>query len=140
VIPDYLDAENNLVADAKYIPLHRFDRLDAERAAAVYYKTIMYMYRFNATKGFLFHPCNKEDIEYIKIQQETARLSHLIIDEETHTISSDYKIIGTKGCLFEQGMIIPEAKDYGEFCEAMKKIEYSYNEKIIKQAQQADSL
>ena len=140
VIPDYLDAENNLVADAKYIPLHRFDRLDAERAAAVYYKTIMYMYRFNDTKGFLFHPCNKEDIEYIKIQQETARLSHLIIDEEKHTISSDYNIIGTKGCLFEQGMIIPEAKDYGEFCEAMKKIEYSYNEKIIKQAQQVDSL
>ena len=39
-------------------------------------------------------------------------MSHLIIDEETHIISSDYKIIGTNGCLFEQGMIIPEAKDY----------------------------
>ncbi|MEE1048632.1 MAG: hypothetical protein U0M60_14595, partial [Clostridia bacterium] len=117
-------------------PLHRFDRMDAERAAAVYYKTIMYMYRFNASKGFLFHPCNNVDIEYIKTKQldeRRPRLLHLNID--THTISADYKIVDTEGFLYELGMIIPEAKDYGEFCEAMKKIEYSYNEKIIKQAQ-----
>lgn len=133
VIPDYLDAENNLVADAKYIPLHRFDRMDAERAAAVYYKTIMYMYRFNATKGFLFHPCNKVDIEYIKTQQldeRRPRLLHLNIEENTHVISADYKIVDTEGFLYELGMIIPEAKDYEEFCEAMKKVEDNYNEKI----------
>lgn len=133
VIPDYLDAKNNLVADAKYIPLHRFDRLDAERAAAVYYKTIMYMYRFNATKGFLFHPCNNADIEYIKKQQagSPSRLSHLNIDEENMQIFADYKIIDTAGCLHELGMIIPDADDYGEFCENMKIVEHSYNEKIM---------
>ena len=132
VIPDYLDAENKLVADAKYIPLHRFDRLDADRAAAVYYKTIMYMYRFNATKGFLFHPCNNADIEYIKKQQagSPSRLSHLNIDEENTQIFADYKIIDTAGCLHELGMIIPDADDYGEFCENMKKVEHNYNEKI----------
>lgn len=137
VIPDYLDAENKLVADAKYIPLHRFDRMDAERAAAVYYKTIMYMYRFNATKGFLFHPCNKVDIEYINEQQQDEhrpRLSHLNIDENKHTISADYKIVDTEGFLYELGMIIPEAKDYGEFCEKMKDIENSYNKRILEHA------
>lgn len=132
VIPDYLDAKNNLVADAKYIPLHRFDRLDAERAAAVYYKTIMYMYRFKATKGFLFHPCNNADIEYIKKQQagSPSRLSHLNIDEENTQIFADYQIIDTAGCLHELGMIIPDADDYGEFCENMKKVEHTYNKKI----------
>lgn len=140
VIPDYLDAENNLVADAKYIPLHRFDRMDAERAAAVYYKTIMYMYRFNATKGFLFHPCNNTDIEYIRQQQNKSHLLHLNIEENTHLISADYKIVDTEGFLYELGMIIPEAKDYGEFCEKMKDIENSYNERILEHAQLAASV
>ena len=140
VIPDYLDAENNLVADAKYIPLHRFDRMDAERAAAVYYKTIMYMYRFNATKGFLFHPCNNTDIEYIRQQQNKSHLLHLNIEENTHLISSDYKIVDTEGFLYELGMIIPEAKDYGEFCERMGTIENSFNERIMEQAQLAASV
>lgn len=141
VIPDYLDAENNLVADAKYIPLHRFDRMDAERAAAVYYKTIMYMYRFNATKGFLFHPCNNDDIEYIKTKQldeRRPRLLHLNIDK--NTIFADYKIVDTKGFLYELGMIIPEAKDYEEFCERMRTVENSFNNRIMEQTRQITSV
>ena len=62
IIPDYLDDSNpnNVsVADAKYIPLLK-DELTAEKAAPIYYKTIMYMYRFDAKKGFLFHPVSKK--------------------------------------------------------------------------------
>lgn len=61
IIPDYLSLEDNAyggkkgVADAKYMFLHG-DHLPAERACAVYYKTIMYMLRFKSKKGFLFHP------------------------------------------------------------------------------------
>ena len=63
IIPDYLDVDNKIVADAKYIPLIN-DELSAEKAAPVYYKTIMYMYRFDAKKGFLFHPvAKKKDYE-----------------------------------------------------------------------------
>ena len=126
VIPDYLDAENMLVADAKYIPLHRFDRLDAERAAAIYYKTIMYMYRFNAKKGFLFHPCNLEDINYITEDQEKP-LPFTISED---LISSDYKIVDTKGYLYELGMIIPNADNYETFCDKMREIETQYKVKI----------
>jgi hypothetical protein len=126
VIPDYLDAENMLVADAKYIPLHRFDRLDAERAAAIYYKTIMYMYRFNAKKGFLFHPCNQEDINYIKKGNEKPLA--FTINEDL--ISSDYKIVETEGYLYELGMIIPNADNYETFCDKMRDIETQYKVKI----------
>lgn len=70
IIPDYLshevDAEGKYaaVADAKYMYL-RGNNLSADRAAAVYYKTIMYMYRFGADTGFLFHPIPSDstDIE-----------------------------------------------------------------------------
>ena len=126
VIPDYLDAENNLVADAKYIPLHRFDRMDAERAAAVYYKTIMYMYRFKATKGFLFHPCNQEDINYIKEDKEKP----LPFTINEGLISSDYKIVDTEGYLYELGMIIPNADNYEAFCVNMRNIEAQFKNKI----------
>jgi 5-methylcytosine-specific restriction endonuclease McrBC regulatory subunit McrC len=126
VIPDYLDAENKLVADAKYIPLHRFDRLDAERGAAIYYKTIMYMYRFNATKGFLFHPCNQEDINYIK--EDNEKPLAFTINEDL--ISSDYKIVDREGYLYELGMIIPNADNYETFCDKMRDIETQYKVKI----------
>ena len=126
MIPDYLDAENILVADAKYIPLHRFDRMDAERAAAVYYKTIMYMYRFNATKGFLFHPCNLEDINYIKEDKEKS----LPFTINEGLVSSDYKIVDTEGYLYELGMIIPNADNYETFCDNMRNIETQYKDKI----------
>ena len=37
IIPDYLDddKDSKIVADAKYIPLHRFDHMDADRASAI---------------------------------------------------------------------------------------------------------
>ena len=98
VIPDYLDKDNQIVADAKYIPLHRYDHLDADRAAAVYYKTIMYMYRFKATKGFLFHPCSETEVD-------TLRDGYKV---ENGIVSCDYKIVDTDGHLYEVGMVIDD--------------------------------
>lgn len=116
IIPDYLDnrdPNNVLVADAKYIPLDRFDNLSSERAAAIYYKTIMYMYRFNSKKGFLFHPLPQE---------------HLINSE-----LCEYRIISTKGFLYEIGFVIPPASecDYPNFKIKMKKAEEQMRDKIL---------
>lgn len=110
VVPDYLHT-NKYVADAKYIPLHRYERLDADRAAAVYYKTIMYMYRFATSKGFLFHPCHNEDIQNK--------------NNEECVVKSDYVIDNGKEChLYKFGMIIPSAKeDFRDFSEEMCNVE-----------------
>lgn len=125
VIPDYLDKDKGLVADAKYIPLHKYDHLDAERAAAVYYKTIMYMHRFGSKKGFLFHPCKRDDIKWI---EESDKYNHIVI--EKNTISCDYEVVGTDSSLHEVGMIIPNCSDYKGFCAAMEEAERDFLEKI----------
>jgi len=129
VIPDYYDKERGIIADAKYIPLHRYDHLDAERATAVYYKTIMYMYRFNTKVGFLFHPCSHEDADSAK---NNSGLSH--IECEDNTITCSYQIEERDDChLHEVGMIIPQiGNDRGflEFKEVMVETEKSFVEKI----------
>lgn len=58
IIPDYISIDRTVVADAKYIPLDKNDTYGekSERATAIYYKTITYMYRFNTTIGYLFYP------------------------------------------------------------------------------------
>jgi len=120
IIPDYCDEENHIVADAKYIPLHRYDKLDADRASAVYYKTIMYMYRFNTKIGFLFHP----------VAQDEAVGQQVLIDT--------YDIEGREGCkLHKVGMVVPEINDddYGKFKnEKMKETENEFVERIKKTA------
>lgn len=93
IIPDYLDEQNHIVADAKYIPLPEDGRLDAERASAVYYKSIMYMYRFSASTGYLFHPIRQSE----NITEPFIR--------------SQYKIIDTKGSLYKIGMVIPSISE-----------------------------
>lgn len=119
VIPDYLHA-NGFVADAKYIPLHRFEHLDAERAAAVYYKTIMYMYRFATSKGFLFHPCHANDI------QEGEK-------NENNVIRADYMIANDKNCcLYKLGMVIPSANDFSDFVQDIAEAEVNYVYEISK--------
>ena len=105
IIPDYCDEENKIVADAKYIPLHRYDRLDADRASAVYYKTIMYMYRFNAENGFLFHPVAQEEAENEEVLKDT------------------YDIEGREGCkLHKVGLVVPKIcdGDYVKFKKLMQ--------------------
>lgn len=125
VIPDYYDEERKLVADAKYIPLHRYDHLDAERAAAVYYKTIMYMYRFNTNVGYLFHPCSQEDATIVITND---KLSHLNVGH--NTITTSYRIEDREDCwLHEVGMVIPQIendKNFSNFKEAMSEVEKSF--------------
>lgn len=62
IIPDYLSTDRKIVADAKYIPLDREWSYDEEKATAIYYKTITYMYRFGSDKAFLMYPCKKNGI------------------------------------------------------------------------------
>ena len=125
-IPDYYDKERKLVADAKYIPLHRYDHLDADRASAVYYKTIMYMYRFDTKKGFLFHPCSCEDAKKAK---DNPNLSHLDIDD--WSIKGNYQIEDREDChLHEVGMIIPTAEKYEEFQKGMNGAEGQFISQI----------
>lgn len=120
IIPDYCDEENHIVADAKYIPLHRSRELSADRAAPIYYKTIMYMYRFDTKVGFLFHPCSQEDATYVKTNKYLSHLSHLEIKEKT--ISCNYQIEGREDChLHEVGMIIPQLEKVEEM--VVEKVE-----------------
>lgn len=63
IIPDYVSKDKKIVADAKYIPLDKCAAYGEERANAIYYKTITYMYRFCVRLGFLFYPQSNEDKE-----------------------------------------------------------------------------
>jgi 5-methylcytosine-specific restriction endonuclease McrBC regulatory subunit McrC len=99
IIPDYLDVDNKIVADAKYIPLIK-DELSAEKAAPVYYKTIMYMYRFEAKKGFLFHPVAK------KKDEETGEI--VAVGDEPFVVK-DYTIEGRPDChLYKVGLVVAD--------------------------------
>ena len=98
------------MADAKYTDLSEIDNLSAERATAIYYKTIMYMYRFNSKIGLLIHPKSEtnEDIDITK-----------------------YEIIDTDGNLCKVGIKIPsQCKDFSDFFEKMKEIELIVFNKI----------
>lgn len=102
IIPDYIWTLNDgkkIVADAKYIRLNSFDNTDAERASAIYYKTIMYMYRFATNKGYLLYPYSKEENE----------------NEKNDVI--DYEIDNEKGChLYKIRLTIPKCEgEYSDF-------------------------
>ncbi len=56
IIPDYLSIDRKIVADAKYIPLNEKRWFGEEKATAIYYKTITYMYRFCSKNGYLLYP------------------------------------------------------------------------------------
>ena len=102
IVPDYVKGEENncdWVADAKYIPLAKERHLYADKAERVYYKTIMYMYRFNTDIGFLLHP--------VKPGEDTS---------SKDITSSTYNILGGRGGrLHKIGIVIPqpeESKNY----------------------------
>lgn len=113
IIPDYYDDANGVVADAKYMPLHLYDHLDSERATSVYYKTVMYMYRFNTKKGFLFYPYNKEE-------------------DDEHKIVSEYQIEDRTDChLYEIGLEIEETDtDYTVYRDKMAKNEEEFVNRV----------
>lgn len=114
IIPDYYDGDK-IVADAKYIPLNRSRDLDADRAAPIYYKTIMYMYRFNTKKGFLFHPIRQNESEGKSVLSET------------------YEIDGRPDCsLTKIGLVVDEkSKNYSEFREEMERREIDFQHTVV---------
>ena len=121
VIPDYVFTDENgknIVSDAKYIPLHRYKRMSAEKAASVYYKTIMYMYRFATDIGCLFHPCSSKDADENGWQERVTY--------------ADYEIDNGRDChLYEVGLVVPDDADFGDFCIHMQEAENAFKEKII---------
>lgn len=79
IIPDYISKDKKIVADAKYIPLDHYSSFDEERATAIYYKTVMYMMRFNSSLGMLFYPTtdkNKSPDRW-KIAETNKRLDRI---------------------------------------------------------------
>lgn len=106
IIPDYISKDFSVVADAKYIPLDKKNSYrNEENATAIYYKTITYMYRWNARTGLLLHPISNSDS--VKI--------------------SEHNILDTDGRVVKVGFPIPKsAKTFVEFSEIMKVNETVY--------------
>lgn len=103
IVPDFYNSKENIVADAKYIPLDGKDGLSGDSAREVYYKTITYMYRFNSQLSYLFypHPSDKPD-------------------------RIEYQIIGTNGKLVKLGLPIPTAESFLEFKDAIRDNEQKF--------------
>lgn len=119
IIPDYLSRDwtnekAKAVGDAKYMNLAGKEILQGEQTYSVYYKTIMYMYRFNSQKGFIFYPMDPNESENKELVQP-------------FTIAGE-----KKGQFYKVGLRLPQNddKDYvsklkaaeGEFQEAVGEI------------------
>lgn len=63
IIPDYV-GKNYLpvIADAKYMNLYGKRDLQDEQRNSVYYKTVMYMLRYQSKLGMIFYPSKSEDV------------------------------------------------------------------------------
>ncbi|MCM1292807.1 MAG: McrC family protein [Bacteroides sp.] len=107
IIPDYISADHSIVADAKYIRLDRERSYmeNSEKAVAILYKTITYMYRFGASSGFLFYPC-----------------SNIADSGESLTIDGP-----SGGHLHKIGLVVPgDCRDMHEFIDLMKLAESDF--------------
>lgn len=58
--PDGMEYENVRLLKST-IDTKPEDLLRREQTYSVYYKTIMYMFRFNSQKGFIFYPMEHDD-------------------------------------------------------------------------------
>lgn len=111
IIPDFINSEEKIVGDAKYSMLQDKTKLSNGQAEAIYYKTIMYMYRFLSTKGFLFYPI-KQGIEA--------------------PILEDFRIVDTEGHLYKVGLPIAETTSFKEFCTQMQDREDIFKSEIAR--------
>lgn len=104
IYPDFISKNQpKTVGDAKYIPLDSQKEYSAEsqKTVGIYYKTISYMYRFNAKKGMLLFPTKKEKNFY-----------------------EDYTIKDTDGILKKIGLAIPQsAHTFADFVKTMHQNE-----------------
>lgn len=68
IVPDFVQYDENgkiiAIADAKYMHLdyESVYKKNAEEAAPLFYKTVMYMKAFGVNRGYLFFPSDKTDI------------------------------------------------------------------------------
>ena len=109
IIPDYLSLDKKIVADDKYIPLNTEKSYGEEKATAIYYKTITYMYRFCTNKGYLFYPHPDEDVTSVplKIKTEVAGVNG--------------------GTITKLGLRIPSGCDtFSKFSKLIKKYENEF--------------
>lgn len=107
IIPDYISNDyettsNTAIAvgDAKYMNLAGKTVLHGEQAQSVYYKTIMYMHRFNSKKGFIFYP----------------------LENNTSTdpvVTESYRIEGTDSNIIKIGMFLPICENGNELKASM---------------------
>lgn len=83
IVPDYVrwsidDKKPLSVADAKYIRLEPDINYKEEKAIAIYYKTIAYMFHFGVPIGFLFYPSTTtEDAIKMKIRNTDSYIIKL---------------------------------------------------------------
>lgn len=112
IIPDYISKDGLRIGDAKYIPLDKAHNYDDQRATALYYKTITYMYRFNSKEGFLLFPYQGKG-----------------------TYMNQYSILGlesdaSNGILTKLGLSIPKESEYRNYKEFKIKM-HNYEEEFI---------
>ncbi len=119
IVPDYVKGEEDnydWVADAKYIPLAGVRHLYADKAERVYYKTIMYMYRFNTEKGFLLYPLGDEKDDNGNAYKEYEH----------------YRILGDRGgMLYKVALKIPSKTTYPSFKKTMQESEGIFKSRIV---------
>lgn len=111
IIPDYLSHDQKLVADAKYIRLNEQNSYfeNSEKANAIYYKTIAYMYRFAVPKALLLYP---------HPDQETT--------PEKLPLAGEYG-----GYIYKVGVQIPsQCKTFAEFALRMDLYEKRFIEQL----------
>ena len=114
IIPDYLSWDKSIVADAKYIPLNKERDYGEEKATAIYYKTITYMYRFCSNKAYLFYPHPDEEAQPVTYQIKT----------EQDGING--------GVIIKQGLRIPSGcNSFIEFSNKMKQSEKKFLSEVI---------
>ena len=79
IVPDFLNESKKIVADAKYIPLDSKNITEgSESEVAIYYKTLVYMYRFNCPIGFLLYPASKIQKEELYVEGKTNEILYKI--------------------------------------------------------------
>lgn len=113
IIPDYLSRDwtnekAKAVGDAKYMNLAGKEILQGEQTYSVYYKTIMYMHRFNSQKGFIFYPMEPDAEEK---------------DKSPKVLS----IAGTESKIYMCGFRIPKTSgSFADFKNAMEENEKTF--------------
>ena len=114
IYPDFIsrDAENRVIADAKYKPIGNIGNKD-------YLQVLAYMFRFDAKKGYYLYP-EASSAEDLKLWLNKG--------------SSFEKNVEKRGdiCITKHGLVIPtKVSDYTEFTASMEKNEKCFKAKLI---------